>query len=318
MVERANEFLGYEGFTCYRAKDSPDGIDSQSCSQNCFEMLIQLRNNTESVVGWCHSRLRFLRLKPFLVMRFFANLPIFSSKQVLLASGPLVLVLLGLVRASEGVDQFWSELGISQNPESLLRDILSRQEFKESYWASFFGSLIRWFIEVVTKLLARIFGGWGLDIEAEMVWTGVGAFFAVVLLAAILVGVFFAVRSFLSRSGKPPGPPSSSSPVFESSHQHLGLARSMAERGEYRDALIHLFRYALISLGEQGRLGFYAGKTNREILQSRHLVRSDRELLCEMIPIFNCIRYGDFPCGKAEYERFLTLTDRLVRLSEVS
>ena len=50
----------------------------------------------------------------------------------------------------------------------------------------------------------------------------------------------------------------------------------MAERGEYRGALIHLFRYVLIRLDEQGRLGFYAGKTNREILRSPSLRLSDR------------------------------------------
>ena len=151
-----------------------------------------------------------------------------------------------------------------------------------------------------------------------MVWTAVGAFFAVILVATILVGLYFAVKSFLSRERRVAPARFGAPAVAESCSEALDMSRSLAERGEYREALIHLFRYALIRLDEQGRLGFYIGKTNREILRSPRLKKSDRDTLSEMVPIFNCVRYGDFPCGKAEYDRFLLLTGRLLDAFEVS
>ena len=244
--------------------------------------------------------------------------PFFSGTTALLCVLFPVISIFGVVLASEGVDRFWRDLGFLQDPDLLLREILSRSEFKESNWTLLFAALIRWFLELIVELLRKIFGRWNVNVEAEMLWTAVGAFFAAVFVAGALIAMFYALKSFLHRKDdRPEMPPSFFAATGQSSSEMLSISQSMAERGEYQGALIHLFRYVLIRLDEQGRLGFYAGKTNREILRSSSLRLSDRKALSEMVPIFNGVRYGNFPCGKSEYDRFLSLTGILVGVSEV-
>lgn len=257
----------------------------------------------------------------------------FSTKSVYFnrAAASLCLLFLsvsifGVALASEGVDRFWRDLGLSQDPDSLLREILSRSEFKESNWTWLSEALLRWLSErfrwlydLILALLRKFFGRWNVNVEADTLWSAVGAFFAAVFVVGALLVLFHALKAFLHRKeDRPEMQPSFFAAVGQSSSETLRISRSMAERGEYRGALIHLFRYVLIRLDEQGRLGFYAGKTNREILRSPGLRLSDRKVLSEMIPIFNGVRYGDFPCGKSEYDRFLSLTGLLVEISEVS
>lgn len=286
-------------------------------SHDCLHMDAPLRNTLDRPVCESLGRPDSGRHQFSFRERFGAYLASLSNNLVWICFVSLGLVLLGSAWAFENADRFWSELGLSENPETLLRDILARREFKESQSASIIASLMRWLLELVARLLSRLFGKWNLDIEGEMVWTAIGAFFAVVLVAAALTGLFFAFKSWISRDRK------HTEAQFEllrladeSSSKLLAASRSVAERAEYREALILLFRYSLVRLGEQGRLGFYAGRTNREILRSPHLETSDRKLLSEMIPIFNCVRYGNFPCGKAEYQTFVSLTTRLVGSQE--
>jgi hypothetical protein len=245
----------------------------------------------------------------------FILLQVFScsvSRGTFSASVLSIIAFLDFAWSSQGSDHFWSDLGVPQNPDSLLDHILERPEFKESSGRSFVAALIRWLVELITRWLNKFFGKWNLNIEGEVVWTALGAFFAVVLVAAILVGLYYAVKSFHTGERKIEDPAESPLSAAENCSELLSLSRGKAEAGEYGEALIFLFRYSLMRLDEQGRLVFYKGKTNREILRSQHLKEIDRDILSQMIPIFNCVRYGGFLCGKDDYERFLSLTDRLV------
>ena len=163
-----------------------------------MDMLVRLQKRAETLA--CHALcgLRFVR-ESSCPKRSRAFLSRSSNRIILILLIFPVLALLDIACSSEGADQFWRELGFSQNPDDLLRDILSRREFRESHRASFLASLIKWFLTLISNLLKKIFGKWSLDIEGEMVWTAVGAFFAVILVATILVGLYFAVKSFLSR-----------------------------------------------------------------------------------------------------------------------
>jgi hypothetical protein len=227
-----------------------------------------------------------------------------------------VLAFLDLTCSSEEGDQFWRELGLSQNPDSILREILERREFKDSFKNSLVAALMRWFLELITRLANRLFGKWRLDFEGEIVWTAVGAFFAVVLVAAVIVCLYFVAKAFFARDTTAEDSDPEFHDATESSSELLSVSHAKAEAGEYGEALIYLFRYVLTRLDEQGRLGFYTGKTNREILRSPNLKKIDRAILSEMIPIFNRVRYGGFLCAKGDYEEFRSLARRLVQALE--
>jgi hypothetical protein len=286
-----------------------------------FGMVFRRALDTMNLRSYVHEKFCVLhsteRRREFLV-GFAARSSFFSRSTALLCVLLPMISMFGLVVASEGVDRFWRDLGFSQDPDLLLREILSRSEFRDSDWTSLFAALIRWFLELIAELLRKIFGRWNVNIEGEMLWTAVGAFFAAVFVAGALIALFYALKSLLHRKDDRPETQSSSFVIAgQSSSEMLRMSRSMAERGEHRGALIHLFRYVLIRLDEEGRLGFYAGKTNREILRSPNLRLSDRKVLSEMVPIFNGVRYGNFPCARSEYDRFLSLTGLLVEVPEV-
>jgi hypothetical protein len=213
---------------------------------------------------------------------------------------------------------FQQRFDLSQDPDALLKKILSAREFQEVPGQSLFDSIVEWLKQVVSKALAWIFGRLQ---PFESVEGGSGTL-ALVLAGVFIAGVaiflvFMAVRLFsfvlAGRRGGSSNPPRAHPDVRSVSKSGDARSRALkaAEAGNYRSALVFLFHYALFWLAEQGRLSLHPGKTNREILESLDTGEPSRECLAEMVPLFNRVRYGKAPCGRDDYERFLALSHRV-------
>jgi len=206
---------------------------------------------------------------------------------------------------------FQKKFNLPQDPEALLKDILSRKEFRDAATRSLLDRLTAFLNHLWRKALSwildRLPNLGPINLGCQSIWAAVGILLIAALLAVIIIGL---VRIF--------------SPVFrkrakqapESSLQEIELgdlgemqeqALRAAREGDYRKALILLFRFVLLRLDELGHIKWRPWKTNREILRSAHESTTTREPLSEMISIFNGIYYGDKPCGDPEFQRFLTL-----------
>ena len=231
---------------------------------------------------------------------------------------PLVLffaLLIGLAIASE--DHFRDTYNLPRSPEPVLKEVLSRPEFKEDAAQSLIERLWNQLREELVRLLARIFRRLPLP-EGYTFPQNVGRTLVTAMLlgSAGLLAVFVLIRVFrLARRKRTPSENDSSAAQLgasaaSGSEEFRAEALRLAEKGNYSQALIHLFRSALLRLKEKGFLSFHKGKTNREILES---INDDllRGIIADMIPSFNQVRYGNASCDHLEYERFLGLCLRL-------
>ncbi|MFH1115443.1 MAG: DUF4129 domain-containing protein [Pseudomonadota bacterium] len=216
-----------------------------------------------------------------------------------------------------GDDSFMKRYDLPADPKAALESILARDEFKdrgESWPAQVRRRMEEAFIEALKWILRRIpsigpleidddVGRMILDAQLIGIIALVGGLFAWLLVRLIRAGRLRAGVQHPSEDHDPP-PPSGSAEALRS-------ARAMAEQGNYRDALIYLFRYVLTRLDEKGKLIIGPGKTNREVLNSVPVEEPLRAPLAEMIPLFNRVRYGDADCGKDEFRRFEALCRRV-------
>lgn len=218
-------------------------------------------------------------------------------------------------RASE--NGFQEKYNLPKSPDTLLKEILSRQEFQEDESQSFIDRLWERLHRELARLLARLLeslplvGSPQLDEQlgrtiVRMILVGAAG----LLVLYVLVRVFSLVakRRIFSETGFQK--PELKNPDFAGSRKSWDHALMLAANADYAEALINLFRFAVLKLDEQGILLFHSRKTNREILES---IKSDtlREIVAEMIPRFNRVRYGKASCDRLEYEHFLGLCRRL-------
>jgi hypothetical protein len=210
---------------------------------------------------------------------------------------------------------FQKKFNLPQDPEALLKDILSRKEFRDSAARSLLDRLTAFLNHLWRKALSwildRLPNPGPISLGNESVWAAVG----ILLITALLAGIIIGLARFFSpilrkRRKKAPGPPTQ--------EIELGDLREMRERalraahgGDYRKASTLLFRFVLLRLDEMGHIKWRAWKTNREILRSAHDNAFTREPLSEMISTFNGIYYGGWPCGATEFQRFLSLAQLL-------
>lgn len=215
-------------------------------------------------------------------------------------------------------DEFREKLNLPQDPKITLEEILSRDEFtnQEESWII---KAKRWLwttsLEFLEWVLQRLPSLEPLDIDDDV---------GQLILNALMVGVLVIFAAFIGwvilrllsakkarfRIVQPEA--ESAEPEFLGSAEARSTALRNGEQGNYRDGLIYLFRYVLLWLDETGRLTLGPGKTNREVLTSISSEGTLKDLLLEMVPVFNRVRYGDVPCGKADYERFQDLCFRVV------
>jgi len=210
---------------------------------------------------------------------------------------------------------FQEKFNLPQDPEALLKDILSRKEFKDAAARSLLDRLTAFLNHLWRKALSwildRLPNPGPIGLGNESVWAAVGILLLTALLAAIIIGLARFFSPILRKRGKKaPGPPTQQielGDLGEMSEQALRAARE----GDYRKALILLFRFVLLRLDEMGRIKWRSWKTNKEILSSVNDNAATREPLSEMISTFNGIYYGGWPCGAPEFQRFLTLAQLL-------
>jgi hypothetical protein len=218
-------------------------------------------------------------------------------------------------RASE--NDFQEKYNLPKSPDTLLKEILSRPEFQEDETQSFIDRQLERLYRELARLFARILKSLPA-VESPQIDERVGrTIIKMILVGAagllvlyVLARVFSLVakrRLFSDTDSQTPEPGKHGLTGSRNSWDH---ALMLAEKADYGEALINLFRFAVLKLDEQGILLFHSRKTNREILES---IKSDplREIVGEMVPSFNRVRYGEASCDRLEYEHFLGLCRRL-------
>ncbi len=211
---------------------------------------------------------------------------------------------------------FQKKFSLPQDPEVLLKDILSRKEFKDAATQSLLDRLKAYldylWRKVLSWILDRLPNLGPISLGNESIWAAVG----ILLITAILAAIIMWLARLFSPVSRRHAAKASQSVIQEIELGDLGEMRAQAllaaQQGDYRKALILLFRFVLLRLDELGQIKWRPWKTNREILRSVHENTTTRESLSEMISIFNEIYYGDKPCGNLEFQRFLTLAQLVI------
>ncbi len=209
---------------------------------------------------------------------------------------------------------FQERFDLPRNPDETLKEILARDEFHDVDAPSFIELILRRLLHELGRLLKRVSGSFGdgfsLDFDTDIAVIVVFALFSGLLAFALFFGGK-ALIGFIRRGGfsfrRAPKPDRANASREVAGAQFERDAAEAARSGDYRRALILLFRFALRRLDEQGRLNLRPGRTNRELLAAMSSGDPARTALEEMVSLFNPIRYGAAACEKAEYERFLAL-----------
>ncbi len=221
--------------------------------------------------------------------------------------------------ASPPPSDFQKQFNLPQDPDALLKEILSRKEFTDAARESFLDRFIDYigylWRKALSWLLDRLPNLEPYSLGNESVWAAIG----ILLLIAILALIVFRLARFLSGVSKKSRAKSEfrDEPIeLENVEKMQSQAVQLAHRGEYRQAVILLFRFVLLRLNELGRIKWHPCKTNREILRSVDRATQTHEPLSEMISIFNGIYYGDKSCSSHEFHRFLDLTQSVTGESQ--
>lgn len=219
-------------------------------------------------------------------------------------------------------DRFRDLLGLSREPEPVLKEILTRDEFQESLSQPVLDEIVDRILGLIERVLSWIYAHWpkldfgSLQGQADLFWQALGVFlFFVIAVLLVGAGALLVYRVLLpyARSREHQAATQVSQSVGEpaSAARLRDQALKLAREGKYGEAIVRLFRFVLVHLDRRGRLLLHPARTNREILRSIPPQEPIRDSLAEMISLFNAVRYGGFPCGKPEFDRFLGLSDRL-------
>jgi hypothetical protein len=218
-------------------------------------------------------------------------------------------------------ERFREVLRLPANPEEVARHVLSREEFRTSPVQSLVDRVAEFFVALLNALVSWLQDHWPrfgrIEGDYDFFWTFLGIFFYAVILGLLVSALIFvfiklirpALQRWTSRVFPDAGIlPEQDEPGEPSRQEVLDLAR----QGNFRAALIRLFRSILIQLDSRGQLILHRSRTTREILNAFPSQEPVRETLADMITVFNAVRYGAAPCGRAEFERFAALADRVV------
>ena len=170
---------------------------------------------------------------------------------------------------------FQEAFNLPQDPEALLKDILSRKEFTDAATRSLLDRLIAYLNYLWRKALSWILDRWPslgpISLGNESIWSAVGILLITAILAVIITRLarFFAL-GFQKRRG-------AGVRIYGSRNRtrkfrgDAGTSRSIgASGGGISESLILLFRFVLLRLDELGHIKWRPCKTNREILRSVH------------------------------------------------
>jgi Domain of unknown function (DUF4129) len=237
--------------------------------------------------------------------------------------GVALLLPTAVCTASDAGNGLRERLNLPREPEPVLAEILARDEFKDADpWWKFLDEIKDWLWNAFLDFLEKIFGAipntGPLTPDRDIWWTILTAMLIGIVLLAVLSALKPLFTLLGGRRRKDPvgqtwGPGGQSPP--RGSGLFWDRSQELADAGTYGAALVNLFLFSLTRLDELGRLSYKTGRTNREILESISEEGALKEILAEMVPIFNRVRYGDAPCGKSDFEHFLSLCGRAVERS---
>lgn len=224
----------------------------------------------------------------------------------------LLLSFLVPCRAVASRDGFKEHFNLPQDPEPLLKKILEREEFREQPLRSLVEQLWDLLQDLALRalewLLSHIPTWQPPTFPRDTLWL---VFLALSLGFLLIMAVFGVVKlvplilSWFARQDRRASEPEASDFILSS--DAWKMAERMARQARYREAVIYLFRFAVLSLDEQGYLAFHDSKTNRELLAGMKAEPELRKIFAGMIPIFDGVRYGDNPCDQEDYGRFLVM-----------
>lgn len=219
-------------------------------------------------------------------------------------------------------DRFRDMLGLPVDPESVLRDVLSRDEFRESPVRSLIDRLNELIYSGIQHILSWIARHWPhfgrVTGDYELFWTILGSLFYGLILGLVLVGVVLLVQRvilpFVRRKRTRISPEvARTARVASRDSPSREEALKMALNGQYRDALMQLFRFVLVQLHERGVVKLHPSWTNREILREIPATQPVKAPLSAMTVQFNAVRYGGMACNKTDFDRFLGLAEQITR-----
>ncbi|MCL1817105.1 MAG: hypothetical protein FWG43_05845 [Clostridiales bacterium] len=172
--------------------------------------------------------------------------------------------------------------------EERIELILASPDFR-SYVTEYFERFLRWLTEQIARLVGSLGGFKGIPI----------AVFITIITALLLVGLFFALRSWRMRKYKHTTLKPPADWVNSDAWAQCSL---YAQRKEYEKAIIWLFLAYLKFLSELGLIKAHQSKTNfqyeMELVQNRYarlpLFRSFKN-------VFNAIRYGGKSADEGVY-----------------
>ncbi|MFH0822967.1 MAG: DUF4129 domain-containing protein [Pseudomonadota bacterium] len=205
------------------------------------------------------------------------------------------------------------QFDLPHNPESVLKKALEDPEVRSCQGPGVMDRLM----DGIWRLLERLLSYLRMEGTRRVPGLGSGGDLWPTIVHYLLIGSLIItfgwlgkrlLDSLLRRVGKAgPRTDPSASYSTDPDEAEVGLrerARRAVERGDYRTALILDYRLLLHFLAEKGLLVLEPGMTNREIVPAVTPNGVAREILLEIIPVFNRVRYGDAPCDRADYLRF--------------
>ncbi len=225
-----------------------------------------------------------------------------------------MLLAAGLAFAAAPSDSFRDKLNLSKDPEVVLAEILARDEFKESALDSLIDRIREGLADAwrkMVKWLSKSMPEWeptGLRGEWFLWALGILAAAALVVVLAIILA--WLIESVTGREKRLEREKSVDDLLSESPSDLKPQALRMAEQGDFRKALMLLFRFVLLRLGDTERIHWHPCWTNREILRRVAKEEPVRETLEQMVSLFNGICYGSDQCGRPEFDKFLALAER--------
>lgn len=191
----------------------------------------------------------------------------------------------------------------SADPEAIRRkadDVFSRPEFNPTRpWFDFpqwFIDFFRW-IGKLGSTAPYIF--WALLIAS--------------IIALILI-IIYVVRSTIRSStfGLAGGSRTRAERMRQSAG-HFEMAGECAERGEYTEAIRHLFLSLVFRFDEAGRVVLRPAATNREYLRLLDERLPERREISTFVDFLDDFWYGQRNSDRAHYEQSLSTYERLVR-----
>jgi hypothetical protein len=186
-----------------------------------------------------------------------------------------------------------------------LERILSEKEYQVYYKSNqnFLMDLLdriqRWLESVLEKLFPNI------EIQPQTPeWMSYGV--AAIGITIIVILLILVARSFIREGRFKKQPVATTDELVSSTAQHLQKGQQLADNGEYRFALRHVFLAYILYLDEKNLIEARAWKTNLEYHQElSERLQHTAEVFYSFSKVFEEVMYGKRPITKDDYEQYV-------------